>query len=350
MGIMYEKSFNDDFFVSLVKKNDNELLGVQHTSRRLYLINFDTNTESLFKDLFFEDDGIFKLFQTAVCVDNKVYLLPFNGDDFVILENDDIKKFDFSKLLSNCDNGKFMNAVKIEKYLVLIPYSSELIVWFDLEKEEIAKVVNIKELIKEGDLFYSAVIVNDTLYMPSMMSDTIICYNIQSEKLFSFGTGVVDDGYTYIFEQSDKLYLLAKSKPSLIEYNLLSKNVSENLGFPDGLKSYGKTYFDPKCTFLVDQYLYCIPGTANMAVRINIETGNIEEISCLEEFSKNNSLDKGRFVFDGGVRDENILYLQYQNNVFVEFDTREQSMVKYEMMLNTKNAGLEYFLNNILRC
>ena len=350
MGIMYEKSFNDDFFVSLVKKNDKELFGIQHTSRRIYSLNFETNTESLFKDLSFEDDGVFKLFQTAVRVENKVYILPFNSDNLVVLENDDVRIVDFSKLLTNCNNGKFMNAIKLEHYLVLIPYSSDLIVWYDLEKEEMAKTVNIKDLKKEGDLFYSAVITNNTLYLPSMMSDTIIGYNITSDNLFSFSTGLVNDGFTYIAEESDKLYLLAKSKPSLIEYNLLSKNVSEKLEFPDGLKSYGKTYFDPKCTFLVDQYLYCIPGTANMAVRINIETGKIEEISCLEEFLKNNSLDKGRFVFDGGVRDENKLYLQYQNNVFVEFDTREQSVVKHEMMLNTKNAGLEYFLNNILSC
>ena len=219
--------------------------------------------------------------------------------------------------------------------------------WYDLEKEEISKVVNIKKYKKEGDLFYSAIIVNDTLYLPSMMSDTIISYNIISEKLSSFGTGLANDGYTYIVENLGKLYLLVKSKPSLVEYDLFSKKISENISFPNGLKSYGKTYFDPKCTFLIDSYLYCIPGTANKAVRINIKTGNIEEISCFEEFLQNDSLDNGRFIFDGGVRDENTFYLQYQNNVFVEYDTENQNIVKHIMNLNTRNAGLEYFLNNI---
>ena len=152
MGILYEKSLTDSFFVSLVRNEKNKLFGIQHTSKRIYMIDLEQDEESMYLDIPDEDDGIMKLFQTAIKVNGKYFFIPFNSDNLVIMENDKLRSYNINDIVK-CKNGKYMNAIINGKELILIPYSANKIIKVDIEKEIITKVINIKNFKDENDLF-----------------------------------------------------------------------------------------------------------------------------------------------------------------------------------------------------
>lgn len=352
MEILYEQDFYDDFFVALVKKEKYRLLGIQHMSKRLYELDLETNRETLYMDLPIVGSNMFKLFQTAVLANDKYYFLPFNSNFLLSMTQDCIiNKINIGESHGKNKYGKYMNATIINDELMIIPYGANKIVWVDLGKDCVNKLVDISDVRMEDDLFYSSALLDNIIYLPSMTSNRVIRYNLVTEEVSFFKVGKNSDSFSFAVAYESSVCFLLKNRQGLIFFNPNTYEDQECTNFPSNFNYYGESCFDAKSIYRVGRFLYCFPGTANMAVKIDLKLRSIEQMFEFDRYCQNEDIDKNRFIFDGSLFHDNKIILYCQNNIFLVYDLNTLKIEEHKMKLypEPSSVGINYFINRILK-
>lgn len=226
-------------------------------------------------------------YSQVITIGEKHYVCPANARDILVIGNSGIEK---RIAVEQCmeQAGAFCGAISWEKYLFLIPNNYPAIVRYDTGKDE------IRYFDKHLDVFLRTVggekrvggicVQNGVLYLASPEDNQVLAIQAETgeEKVLTIEVshkcgcmGMVSEGNEVWFLPYDG-YVITRWNPG-------SGEVQEYADYPEGLRCTHMIhkYECSLCPFSVPaffgDYVYFPPQWANMYVRLNKKTGEMNE-------------------------------------------------------------------------
>ena len=176
----------------------------------------------------------------AIEIKDKIYVLPGNAQNLLIVKDKKIKKIKFKYQITQ--PGAFCGSCYNEKYIFLIPYKYPFLIRFDLVTEEIYYVDGIKQFnvrdvdgkwqvgdanYYENEIVFSSPVDNNLLFLDM---DTLKTRVLNSNSKCSVGIqGIVPDG--------DDLWLLPLKGMTISCWNPKTGAIREYGDLPQNFKS-----------------------------------------------------------------------------------------------------------------
>lgn len=176
----------------------------------------------------------------ALAIGDKIYVLPGNAQNLLIIKDKKIRKVDFKTQISQ--PGAFCGCWHSDKYIFLFPLQYPLLLRFNIETEELQGVEGIKQFyvrniggewrnggvgIYGNELVFASPEDNEFIFMDM---DTLQARGLSSHSWSNLGTqGIVNDG--------DNLWLLPLNGMTLTCWNPKTGEVREYDDLPGGFKS-----------------------------------------------------------------------------------------------------------------
>ncbi|MGN0401760.1 MAG: hypothetical protein ACI4HQ_05810 [Acetatifactor sp.] len=350
MDLIYNESdFADIFLVALTKISDETIIGLQYNSNRIYEMDLTTNRIHFFMEIPIEQEKMFKLYQTAILHDGKIYYLPFNCSAMAIfdIQSSEIKMINLPEL-STCDKGRIINGYINGNILTMIPYACGLIIQFDLNIEQIVKVCDIRNKISCDDLFCSFVVKEDgTLILPSMSSNKLLFVNPHKDVINVKELSSKNDCYAGIVMYEDVIWLALKNRFGFLKYDMKIEQCEIIDMPPDEFVFEGGSCFDAKNIFQTDDKMICMPGNANCAIEVNLKSHKAVEIKKLRALCNAVEIDKNRYIFDGNCTDGDIKYLCYQNLGLLEYNLKTEESNMHLFRVDATSDCLKFLIKKM---
>lgn len=221
--------------------------------------------------------------------DGKFYVCPQNAQNILVVDNVGNKrkiKLEQSKIKTN----SFAWSIRWEKYLIMLPLKYPAIVGYDTVTGKITYLRDdLDAFVKEKHetvIIGGSGIKNENIYLTSPTDNKIYIFNIESGE-HSVCTIPVEPvcGYRTMIPYKEDFWLLPYSGKQLniVRWNPDTNEAEEYHQFPKGFQCIDPIYAK-RCTerpfgsgAFYGDYLYLTPDYANMYLRLNIETGEMEE-------------------------------------------------------------------------
>lgn len=228
----------------------------------------------------------------------KRYACPANAQNILVLGKNGVeKKIELDKKTGK--HGSFVTAWKYDRYLLLIPLMYPAIVRYDTVLNEIKYFdKNIEVFIKEIDGqnaiggFY---LYQGVLYIASPVDNLIYKLHVESGEIQVVELPIKSRcGCNCMVEHEGDLWLLPYDGKVIVRWNPYTGEAKEYTGFPEGFVCIHSKYQNeceklPFCmpAFYGD-YMYLSPCSANMYLRLNVNTGEFEKwLPSFEENAEN---------------------------------------------------------------
>ncbi len=285
----------------------------------------------------------------VVSIGEKHYVCPANAQDIVVVSGNKIeKRIQLEQRIEQ--TGAFCRAVSDGRYLFLIPKNYPAIVRYDTEKDEIRyfdQHLDIFIKMVNGEKRVGGVCIhNDYLYLASPVDKQILVINIGTgeEQVITLDTEY-SCGCVALVSDGTDLWLLPYTGFVVTRWNPITNEIQEYTHYPEGLRC-TQPIFEYECmdtpfsipAFYGD-YVYLPPELANMFVRLNKKTGEMEKWVCpveLPEKQKNGYFaPSGRsfFIHLSGDYDENeyLLFSLYDRKLYlINLESNEHREVAVE--------------------
>lgn len=226
-------------------------------------------------------------YSLAYEIDGKIYVCPMNAHDILVLGKTGVeKKIKFDKGIER--KGSFITAWKYNEYLLLIPLNYPAIVRYDTVSGKISYFrENINVFNREIDGknavggFY---LYQGILYIASPTDNMMYMLHVESGKSQVTELPINSRcGCNCMVEQNGYLWLLPYDGKVIVRWNPQTGEAKEYTGFPENFNCIHPRYGNaceklPFCmpAFYGD-YMYLSPCYANMYLRLNISTDELEE-------------------------------------------------------------------------
>lgn len=256
---------------------------------------FSPNNDYHYKfymDLGCEFCGV-KYYMKAVEIGDKIYVLPCNAQNLLIIKNKEIKKVEFEKQISG--RWAFFDCCYDEQYIFMFPQQYPRLIRFDVVTEEIQYIDGIKQFyIREknekllmggrcftyGNEIVLASPVDDEFLFIDKVTLDVRC--VSSHSPYNLGvSGIVPDPY------GDELWLMPMNGATIICWNPKTGEIKEYDNLPEGFQSNGyasptEKYERPFGTMLFsregeNENIVISPLSANMYLTLDRETGRMEK-------------------------------------------------------------------------
>lgn len=181
----------------------------------------------------------------AVEINDKVYLIPGNAQNMLIIQDKKIKKIVFKEQITS--GGAFWGYWYVNKYLFLFPNQYPQLIRFDMEKEEICHIddiqkFNVRNVDGEWRIGAAYLYGNELIFASPEDSqflfldiDTLQIRKVSSHSESNLGTlGIAADG--------DDLWLMPINGMTLTRWNPKTGAVREYSDLPEKYKSFKGSY------------------------------------------------------------------------------------------------------------
>ncbi|MCM1181834.1 MAG: hypothetical protein NC337_00475 [Roseburia sp.] len=229
-------------------------------------------------------------YMRAVEIKGKIYVLPRNAGNLLIIENKKIRKIEFRFEISRA--GAFYGCWYGEKYIFLLPMRYPYLIRFNTETEEVRYIDGIRQfnirnvngewraggtLIYGNELIFASPEDNQFLFMDM---DTLKTRMLSSNSSCGLGTqGIVQDG--------DELWLLPLNGMVLTRWNPKTGEVREYGDLPQDFQSvrppyglkceerpFGNIAFSRESG---EEHIVISPSWGNMYLTLDRESGKMEK-------------------------------------------------------------------------
>ena len=229
-------------------------------------------------------------YMRAVEIKGKIYVLPCNARNLLVIEDKTIRKieFQFEILQGGAFSGYWYN----EKYIFLFPLRYPFLIRFNLETEEVQYIDGIKQFNVRNingewrtggrcpygnELIFASPEDNQFLFMDI---DTLQARRLSSNSKSNLGTqGIVSDG--------DDLWLMPINGMTITRWNPLTGETREYSDLPQDFKAV-KWPYELECeerpfgtiTFSREsgeEHIVISPTWGNMYLTLDRESGRMEE-------------------------------------------------------------------------
>ncbi len=301
----------------------------------------------------------------VITIGEKHYVCPANARDIIVISNGKIER---KILLVQCveQGGAFCAALSWEKYLVLIPNIYPAIVIYNTENGKISYQdqyldVFIKNV--DGERRIGGVWIQEGyLYLASPADNQMLVINVQTGEGQVLTLDVSHScGCMALVPEGDEIWLLPYDGYVITRWNPVSGEIRE----------YDKVPYELECTHMIQgyscsqtpfsapalcgDYMYLPPQWANMYIRLNKKTGEMEEwkppMEMPEECDKGYfpSGGKSYFTHPAGEHGENEYHLFsiYNRKLYrLDLDTEEYREVPIEFDRNELEEHEPGFMEN----
>lgn len=242
----------------------------------------------------------------AVEIKDKIYILPGNARNLLIIKDKKIKKIDFKE--QNIYPGAFSSYWYNEKYLFLYPNRYPQFIRLDLEKEEICYIEDVKSFNVR---------------------------NINGEWMTG-GKNLYGNEMVFASPEDDQFLFM---DIDTLEKRTISGNLSCNSGI-QGVMPEG-------------EYLWLLPFKGKEIIRWNPETGEVRKYNDFpEKFQSINETDRhscderlfGNIVFAKEKNKGKTIISPCWGNMFLSLDQKTGKMEEWKTPIRFRNRGKnEYF-------
>ena len=243
----------------------------------------------------------------AVEIKDKIYVLPGNAQNILVIKNKQIKKIHFKTQIMR--QGAFYSSWYHDKYIFLLPYQYPLLLRFNIQTEELQGIEGIQPfLVRQiagekriggvglygNELVFSSPEDNEFIFLDM---DTLLARGLCSNSKSNLGThGIVADG--------DDLWLLPLNGLTITCWNPKTGEIQEYDNLPEGFKSIKWPY----------------------------------EVECEER-------PFGNIAFSREGGKEKIVLSPYWGNMYVTLDRETKEMEKWETPIPFVNRGRNGYFN-----
>lgn len=288
-------------------------------------------------------------YSQVITIGEKHYVCPINARDIIVISNGKIER---KILLVQCieQGGAFCAALSWEKYLVLIPNIYPAIVIYNTENGKISYLDQYLDVFirnVDGERRIGGVWIQEGyLYLASPADNQMLVINVQTGEGQILALDISHScGCMMLVPEGDDIWLLPYNGYVITRWNPVSGEIREYDEVPDGLEcthrihGYSCLQTPFGAPAFCGDYMYLPPQWANMYVRLNKKTGEMEEwkppMEMPEECDKGYfpSGAKSYFTHPGGEHDENEYHLfsMYDRKLYrINLETEEYSDVPVE--------------------
>lgn len=226
------------------------------------------------------------LFSDVKIFGNEIVLVPANAFCIYIY---DISKREFTEInIRNSireQGNKFMSCVLFQDELYMVPYSCPSIFAINRFSKKIREVINFNGMIElEGDLSsfrYSFCTVGNSFYLVSALTNKILKFNMETERVSIYNVGDSNDRYSTITNLSKNEFAMFTQNGDCVIWNLEKESYSkfkssfEDFGFVKTEDLRGAAFTD---SVRIGDILYAFPSLCNTGICFSIKDQSFTKV------------------------------------------------------------------------
>jgi len=229
-----------------------------------------------------EPDNVPKLYHDVIKVDNKLYFSPSLAREILEydLQTGSFRKIPFKNLMN--DKTNFSRMVRYKNNLYFLPTNHSSLMRYNLKTRSLKYYNIFHEVIKREpkgkepmEKFIGAMMIEgNLLLMASCQTNAVIEFNMDTEEKIVHRVGS-DHNTFYRMDYDGKDYwFIPHESRSIVRWNRLTGKTIEYDQFPEGFEGDKNAFLQ---IIHCDDYMLVFPKTANMILKIEIESGQISE-------------------------------------------------------------------------
>lgn len=369
ISIAYEKRKNPHLVVFY--KNGYDIYGLHTHSNEVFRFNIIDKELYYYKRFWIFDTNAIKPFHSVIHYQEFIFFIPFWNTELVIynskkdtwtkIEIPIIKELELKKEKQKSYTqypGNFYEACLYKNQLFLLPFGCRYMLKYNIATQKISCCMDFGKTILKDDiaLFRKYIWIDDTnIALSCLYSNHIVFFDLETNEIEIKTIGNSYYRFSAIFKFEKSIWLVIKNELAFLEWIPSINHIKEFKNFPDNCSIENNLHcFDESSLFIYKDFLYCFPAACNMAIKFDLTNKTIKEIKSLTKYCQDSRLNRKRPTFDGGMKIENKVYLQYQLEKILEFDLETEKVYLYDQTLkNTNNIKkrqkdtLLSFLKNI---
>ncbi len=279
------------------------------------------------------DEDIKNNYLRGITFKEKLFITPLNSRKIIVYENKKkIKIIELKEFESN--KNTFANSILVGEHIFLIPLDYGSIVRINVNNYKVDYLEGYNELfISKDDTrtrigFASAW--KNFFIITSPVEDKVMFVDASSLKVQILKIGTENSkGYAGMIPKDDEIWCLPYCEGSIIKWNPMNGQFTEFNQWPSGFE-YTDIYKDRPFTNVVfyENYALLAPALSNMFVRLDINTGVMEEWKA--PFDTNEEIQS--VYYKTGL---NVVFLDEVNdNVYEVFDAKKRRMFNINVKTN----------------
>lgn len=255
--------------------------------------------------------------------EGKFYVCPQNVQNILVIDTAGNKKkveFEQTKIKEN----SFAWSIKWEKYLIMLPLKYPAIVGYDTVTGKTTYLRDdLDTFVKKKDeitITGGSGVKNEKIYLTSPTDNKVYTFKMKSGEHTICTIPVESEcGYRTIIPYGEEFWLLPYmgERLNIVRWNPDTDEAKAYHQFPKGFKCLEPVHGN-ECTerpfsgwTFYKNYLYLTPDYANMYIRINIDTGEMEEWNPPFEYGEGReyfyTTDKSSFLWGSGDGNGNVM-------------------------------------------
>lgn len=293
-------------------------------------------------------------YMRAITYKDKVYVIPQNAQDILVLEQDKIvKKIALERKTEKA--GAFSTYFIKDRYVFLIPNEYPNLVRMNMENGTLTTVSNVAEfhidMIDNERIICAKWLQGDTLYFLNPKGDQLLAIDIHSmeAKVSDIAINEPIISANFESEDSEEVWLLPLIGAKVIRWNRITGEKQEYSLAVEGLQSVHRTYKEPcdkryfgSMAFYEDTILFA-PTWGNKFVRLDRKTGEVTEwkTDFETEYQGDNPYipDWGVGWFGRNYQDySQYIYFHYANRTNYQVDLKEKTFTEIPMKLSEEDV------------
>lgn len=330
-------------FEAVAKVEEHVAYAASNEYNALFKIDLDTGNCTYIM-LFPEEklNGV-RLFVKANRINKKIYFIPASAKKVAVydmetgnMDNIMIDLPERDKYPHYNPSRKFNGSVVFDKYLFMVPCTYPGIIRIDTDNME---VTCFDSWIGEEEYLFrkSPMVDGNCFLVPSVVNNMVLEFDMRACNGRLFHVGAHNFGCWSMCKNGNEYWLAPQNPGPIIKWNPVSDEIVEYDNYP--LDFEGKNFYFTQI-YGRGSSLYIIPAYANMGIKINTDTGQMEK-SRLPDFEKNAIVS---FMFEL----EEFLYLRISdkgNKEYYRISKTNDFYEKYEFIF--RNGKEKYSKDRI---
>ena len=337
--------------------HEGNVYGFACQKNMLMKIDFKGQGTHYFMKLNNESEDNRELYFASIACRDKLFMIPASDPNMMVYDFAS-ERYEKIQLCSGNPGQRgffFMDVREYGNYLYLIPFHYGYIVRYDLDTKKLKSIPLFKKTDDTSSLQFGFAesVDEDRIAIPA--GKAVILFDLASETWEKYPVSE-ENGETFnierIFYYKQHLWLLPTDALVLLKWDYLNGTIEQYADFPPGCRETDNN-FGGKLAHRIDNYLYCFPANTNMAVKVNLDNGEITELTSLRPFCQSDGSLEGQRVFANLVAVEKKILLQHRENQMVVYDTQEDTVYAFSSgMANTlgeRRKMYKDFMDKIFR-
>lgn len=285
------------------------------------------------------------LHQFAFVYDNEIWFIPAYGESITVVDfsNFVMRKIELPDCNRNINTEKFCACIPTgEKEVWLLPGSYGEILKINLEKREIKKIENRKQIStgKQMPQFVDAVKVDNEIWLCPYMAREMVILDTQREKMRKENWEYEPCSFQKMLYDGQNIWLIPDIKYSyLVKWDVRTGEKKE-IAFSPRLTERGSVGYYTAAIW--DNHIWLAPFEAENFVSINISTNEIEEVTALYKAACLFGWKRERYQIAVELEKRILFLSDWQGIAMLCYDKTNGNIIFYELAIEKEE--LEKYL------